>query len=166
MKSVEFGTRYIVYEDGGIFDKEKNKYLNVTKVRDKDNYIRVNIYIDMDDGQTVRKIMQAHRIVYEAFNGKIPDGMGVVHINKINDDNRLENLRIETLLNIKKNIGHKNSPNCKKCVRIDSNQNEKVFSSIEEAAREIGTNKCIAKNISSCLHQRIKSAYNYKWRWA
>ena len=37
-----------------------------------------------------------HRIVWEAFNGKILNGYEVDHINTIRDDNRLENLRVCT----------------------------------------------------------------------
>ena len=37
-----------------------------------------------------------HRIVWETFNGEIPEGMEIDHINTIRDDNRLENLRLVT----------------------------------------------------------------------
>ena len=42
----------------------------------------------------VRKTSLVHRLVWEAFNGEIPKGMQIDHINTIRDDNRLENLRI------------------------------------------------------------------------
>lgn len=35
-----------------------------------------------------------HQMVFEAFNGQIPDGMDIDHINGVRDDNRLENLRV------------------------------------------------------------------------
>lgn len=35
-----------------------------------------------------------HRIIYEMFNGEIPDGMVVDHINRNSVDNKIENLRI------------------------------------------------------------------------
>lgn len=34
-----------------------------------------------------------HQMVYEAFNGPIPAGMDIDHINGVRDDNRLSNLR-------------------------------------------------------------------------
>lgn len=43
-----------------------------------------------------RKRFRVHRLVWEAFNGKIPDGMQVNHINEIKADNRLENLNLMT----------------------------------------------------------------------
>jgi len=43
-----------------------------------------------------RKRPYAHRLVYETFKGKIPEGMVVRHLNDIPDDNRLENLTIGT----------------------------------------------------------------------
>lgn len=35
-----------------------------------------------------------HKIVYESFNGKVPEGMQVNHINEVKHDNRLENLNL------------------------------------------------------------------------
>lgn len=37
-----------------------------------------------------------HRLIWEAFNGKIPEGFQIDHINTIRSDNRLENLRLVT----------------------------------------------------------------------
>ena len=37
-----------------------------------------------------------HRLVFETFIGKIPQGYEIDHINTIRDDNRLENLRVVT----------------------------------------------------------------------
>lgn len=38
----------------------------------------------------------AHRIVWEGFNGRIPDGYMIDHINRNKQDNRIENLRMVT----------------------------------------------------------------------
>lgn len=37
-----------------------------------------------------------HRLMWESFNGEIPDGMEIDHINTIRTDNRLDNLRLAT----------------------------------------------------------------------
>lgn len=43
-----------------------------------------------------RKMNQIHRMVYEAFNGPIPDGLLVRHVNDNSEDNRPENLLVGT----------------------------------------------------------------------
>lgn len=53
------------------------------------------------DGKEKR--FRVHRLVVEAFLGKIPDGFVVNHINEIKSDNRLENLEIVTQ---KENVNH------------------------------------------------------------
>lgn len=40
--------------------------------------------------------ISVHRLVYETFNGEIPQDKEIDHINTIRDDNRLENLRCVT----------------------------------------------------------------------
>lgn len=40
------------------------------------------------------KLETAHRLIYEHFNGEIPDGMNIDHINGNRKDNRIENLRL------------------------------------------------------------------------
>lgn len=42
--------------------------------------------------------MYAHRLVYMAFVGEIPDNTYIDHVNRVRDDNRLENLRATTRL--------------------------------------------------------------------
>jgi hypothetical protein len=42
------------------------------------------------------KAKQRHRIIWEMFNGTIPDGYQVDHINDISGDDRLENLQLLT----------------------------------------------------------------------
>lgn len=55
------------------------------------DYLQVNLHID---GK--QKTYKVHRLVWEAFNGEIPEGVEIDHINTVRTDNRLENLRIVT----------------------------------------------------------------------
>ena len=43
-----------------------------------------------------RVTVKAHRFVYEYFNGPIPDGLQIDHINRDKADNRINNLRAVT----------------------------------------------------------------------
>ena len=47
-------------------------------------------------GQNGQKSFTVHRFVYECFNGEIPDGKVIDHVNNIKDDNRLCNLQLMT----------------------------------------------------------------------
>lgn len=44
----------------------------------------------------VKEMMKIHRLVWETFVSKIPDGYEIDHINTVRTDNRLENLRCVT----------------------------------------------------------------------
>ena len=54
-------------------------------------YYQVGLY-----KQSIGKNYKVHRLVYEAFNGQIPEGLQVNHINEVKTDNRLENLNLMT----------------------------------------------------------------------
>lgn len=45
-------------------------------------------------GRFNQKTIRAHRVIWEIFNGEIPEGMQIDHINHIRHDNRVENLRL------------------------------------------------------------------------
>lgn len=88
-----------------------------------------------------------HRLVYEYFNGKIPQGMEIDHINGDRSDNRIENLRLVTKdTNCRNNklscanttgktgvhIGYSSNKNVKyyvaSWVDANGNKNQKMFS--------------------------------------
>ena len=47
-------------------------------------------------GATNRKMYRVHRFVWECYNGMIPDGKVIDHINDNNSNNRLCNLQVVT----------------------------------------------------------------------
>jgi hypothetical protein len=83
--------KYFEYKDGKLFWKTPtNKSIKVGDLcnhRNPDGYIRVGI-----NGKQI----MAHRIIWEMFNGAIPDGLQIDHINEVKDDNRIENLQLVT----------------------------------------------------------------------
>lgn len=66
----------------------------------RNGYISVTKYVDNKH----RRVTSVHRLVWETFIGKIPDGMEIDHINGDKTDNRLDNLQcvthIENLANV------------------------------------------------------------------
>jgi len=57
-------------------------------------------YIDI---RINKQMYRAHRIIWEIHNGDIPDGFQIDHINGVRDDNRIENLRVVTIQENRKN---------------------------------------------------------------
>lgn len=78
-----------------------------------------------------------HRLIWMMFNGDIPDGMQIDHINRIKDDNRIENLRIvhhqiNGLNKNSKNVSLRNNKFMGKVV-LNGNLIHKRFDNYEEA---------------------------------
>ena len=70
------------YDNGLLLNKKTGHiYCNL----DRDNYIRVR-----RDGKEYR----AHRIIWELFNGPIPETLLIDHIDRNTLNNRIENLRL------------------------------------------------------------------------
>lgn len=81
---------YVFYKDGRIYSKYWKKFLK--------GYINKYGYVTVDlrciDGK--QRIFRWHRVIWTFFNGTIPDGMQVNHINEVKTDNRLVNLNLMT----------------------------------------------------------------------
>ena len=75
---------HTVCEDGRIFNKFGNE---VGYKAGNKGYLYVCI-----NGKHALK----HRFIWSAFFGEIPEGMQIDHINTLRDDNRLDNLRLVT----------------------------------------------------------------------
>ena len=72
------------YDDGLLLNrKTQHIYCNL----DRDGYVRVR-----KDGKEYR----AHRLIWEMYNGSIPEGVLIDHIDGDSLNNRLENLRLAT----------------------------------------------------------------------
>ena len=93
--------RYEINSDGLVRQKTRlvfNKGSYYTKLggsvkihRDNDGYLYVVL---ANSGKKERRFV--HRLVAETFIGPCPAAMSVDHINRVRDDNRVENLRYAT----------------------------------------------------------------------
>lgn len=84
-----------IYDDGLLISRLTG---NILCNMDRDGYIRVRV-----DGREHR----AHRVIWEMFNGPIPEGMLVDHIDRDVYNNRIENLRLVTRQQNNANTGKK-----------------------------------------------------------
>ena len=94
---------YYATRDGEIVSvrckgKRDVDYNNPRKLKarsDRDGYMEVCLSISENNSQK-RIYRRVHRLVWEAFNGRIPNNLTIDHINSIPNDNRLENLQLLT----------------------------------------------------------------------
>ena len=80
---------YVVHSDGRIEKKCGSGY-----IRPADNgsgYLQMSVTADGKSKST-----KIHRFIWEAFNGEIPDGLTIDHIDNNPANNRLYNLRLLT----------------------------------------------------------------------
>ena len=138
----------------------------ILKPKMDNGYLRVTLH---NNGNREQPLI--HRLVWEAFYGKIPEGMVIGHINTVRDDNRVENLRCVTQ---KENANNPITKNKMKEV-LNNIFNKPVLQftkdgafvkewpSATDAARELGFR---IQNISACCLGKRKSAYGSIWKHA
>ena len=117
------------------------------------------------------KFYYVHRLVWEAFNGSIPEGLQVNHINEIKSDNRLENLNLMTP---KENTNYGTGIERRSKKQINGKKSKPVlqftldnilvkeYPSIRQAERETGFNQAY---IVKCCKGNRKQAYGFKWKY-
>lgn len=110
------------YEDGKLYWLEKGngrkKDLSVGSKNDR-GYIRVEFN---------HKAFAVHRLIWTLFNGEIPEKMEIDHINRITDDNRIENLRcVSHKINMRNLNLRKNNKSGMPGIRFDARQKNKPW---------------------------------------
>lgn len=94
-----------------IYGHKRNKYL---KPQLENGYYQISL---CKNNKIYRP--KLHRLIYEMYNGTIPNKMQIDHINGIRTDNRLENLRLATNQQNQRNIRKKkNNSTGYKCIYI------------------------------------------------
>lgn len=105
-----------------------------------------------------------HRLVWEAFNGPIPEGLQINHRDENKSNNSLRNLEVVTPKQ-NANYGTRNIrmalPQMKPVAKIDITTGKilKEYSSLSCAMKEYGT------GVSHAVTGRYKQAYGFKWKY-
>lgn len=157
--------KYEIHENGKIFSKSynKNRYL---KGDSTSGYLRVLLLCT--DGKLHH--FQLHRVIWYYFNGDIPEGMQVNHIDEDKSNNALSNLNLMTPEeNVNWGTRNERITNAhfkdeKPILQIDKSTNEiiKIFSSRLEASKELHLN---ISHIHECCTGKRKTHGGYIWSY-
>lgn len=142
----------------------KNKKIlsiSISTKKQKDRFYRRQ-YISLSKHNKVKKYL-LHKVVYEAFNGKIPKDLQIDHIDNNPENNNLSNLQLLTLSeNLKKRaidnpMASFGSPK-KSVLCIETN---KKYGSLHEVEQLTGISR---KDIRFCCRgEKHKTAGGYHW---
>ena len=83
-------SNYIIYSNGKVYNRITEKWLGQSG---RDNRY-ITVALKDDDG--VWHYMSLHKLIFEAFNGSVPHGKQINHINENKNENNIENLEAIT----------------------------------------------------------------------
>lgn len=150
--------RTIMYSDG-IAHRCKGRVLKLGTHRC--GYLNVHLCKNCTE-----RIFYVHRLVWMTFNGEIPEGMEVNHINEDKTDNRLCNLNLMTRkenVNFGTRTERMVKTKSKPVVGMDEQGNVVVtFQSTKEAGR----NGYLSGRISDCCNGVRNKHHGLIWRYA
>lgn len=111
-----------------------------------------------------KRLHKAHRVVWEMFNGPIPIGMQVDHINGDKTDNRLENLRLATNAENARNSGPQRN-NTSGLIGVSMRKaNNRWVSYIQANGNRISLGEFDTKGLAAVA--RAKAAIRYHGKFA
>jgi len=148
-KYIDGYENYIIYDDGLIYNENNDRFIKDRK--EPTGYMRVGLYKDGKE-----KKFLVHRLIALAF---IPNPLNkpcIDHINRIRDDNRIENLRWVTV--------SENSQNT-----ICNNEDIHIYKQISKTCKEGFYWRFIIyidgknKNIKASVDKEFLIKYRDKW---
>ena len=93
MKTIKNFSNYLISKEGYVISKKFNKKMKPSEVGEK-GYEYHGLILVNDNGQ--RKNWRVNRLVWTAFNGIIPKGFDIHHIDENKFNNKLDNLECIT----------------------------------------------------------------------
>lgn len=170
------GSGYLASSDGFIYTLRRGWFKRIKSIPHYRGYLQATIYDETNKQHTYR----VNRLIYESFNGEIPKGMQVNHLDEDKHNNAIENLNVLTPKE-NSNWGTRNKRLAKMLSEVNKGKipvanppkpvNQytldgeyvKSWSSIAVAARELGLNN---GHISLCCNGKRKKTGGFIWRFA
>lgn len=101
MKAIKDYPNYSIEEDGTVWSNAqlKPKKLKQQKAsQSSKKYLQVRLYNELRNANGKKKgiLFYVHRLVWETFNGEIPEGKEIDHIDNDTRNNHIDNLQLVT----------------------------------------------------------------------
>lgn len=107
MKIIEFNGARLSVSDEGVITREERTFVQRSALGSYERTIPAKVLVPTSNGRAgyyqiavtnnnLPKRCYVHRLVWEAFNGAIPDGYEIDHIDENKANNSLANLRLVT----------------------------------------------------------------------
>ena len=172
---------YILYENGNLLrlgrcdidTKRLFKEKKISHTKTKNGYTIVNY---RDNSNCKQNLL--HRVMWEVFYGKIPNGYEIDHIDTVRTNNNLENLRLVTrkencnnpktkehyVESNSKKAKYNNPLHSKQVIQMDLDNNIiAIYPSAEEASRCL--NEKDGASIRCCCRGEQKHHKGFKWKY-
>ena len=154
------------YETGhkrhGLTDAKYYRKEHILKPQSKRGYMFVSLY----KNGSVKQLF-VHRLVWEAFNGPIPEGLEINHMDENPANNRLDNLNL--LTHAQNNTWGSRTAKAAKALSKTVLQYDTTgdliyeWPSLSEASRKTGIP---LSNLWSCCIGKRKTAGGFVWKYA
>lgn len=153
LKSILDFDAYAISENGEVFSKKGKK---LCQWKDNMGYKQVVLY---KEGKRYYK--RVHRLLYEAFYGRIPNNLLINHIDSQKDNNTLSNLELVTNSENIKHF-HKNNKQRKYNISVYNKSDNSLlgnFKTMKSLCEELKLNR---KTVTSIVNG-TKSTNNYPY---
>lgn len=111
----------------------------------KDKKKNPSYYVVSLSKNNVKKKLLVHRIIYQTFNGEIPEGLVIDHLNGIKTDNRIDNLEA---------CSHQENTRRAFCNGLMAKEFDRSFCKTNKEKFELLL-KCLSRGVSYALSEHI-----------
>jgi len=116
-------SNYMVSSKGRVKNLKKNEIIPFNQYARRNGYLFIRFAIDTGDNTYKAKTFGVHIIIIITFLGKGNPDQTVDHMNRIRDDNRIENLRWLTAKEQAQNRHYPKTISTRKIIQYDKNNN-------------------------------------------
>ena len=162
-KRIEGYEKYSINEQGEVFSHKWGKKRKLKPQRasqSKKGYYQVRLY---DNSGELGKLQYVHRLVYETFVGKIPEGLEIDHMDSNPSNNTLSNLQLLSRRGNTDKYNRKKHKVLLRDYRDELIKDYETLGSFKKVAKKWGVSlTAIHRVVRNRVHTKIDGKYTTK----